>query len=93
MKIEIIIKCPNCSGLKIVRNGLKSNGKQNYMCKDCARQFIGNHNLTNKGCNSSLAHKIELMIVRGVGIRDIAEIETIRISKVLSVLTKSRVNS
>ena len=61
------------------------------MCKSCNRQFIGDHNLTYKGCRSSLSKKIELMLVRGVGIRDIAEIENISIGKVLSVLTKSKV--
>ena len=69
----------------------KKNGTQNYMCKSCNRQFIGDHNLTYKGCRSSLSKKIELMLVRGIEIRDIAEIEKISIGKVLSVLTKSKV--
>ena len=45
--------------------------------------------MTYKGCHSDLNHKIELMIVRGVGIRNIAEIERISIKNVLSILTKS----
>ena len=45
--------------------------------------------LTDNGCNLDLNHKIELMFVRGVGVRDRAEIEKISIVKVLSVLTKS----
>ena len=45
--------------------------------------------MTYTGCHTELNHKIELMLVRGVGIRDIAEIEGISINKVLSVLVNS----
>jgi hypothetical protein len=37
--------------------------------------FIGDHSLCYKGCHSGLIQKILLMPVRGIGIRDIAEIE------------------
>jgi ribosomal protein L33 len=33
MKIKIKLHCPDCQGLKIKRNGNKSYGKQNYLCK------------------------------------------------------------
>jgi insertion element IS1 protein InsB len=89
MKIEITLKCPCCSGTNIVKNGKKSYQVQNYLCKDCRRQFIGDHALKYNGCHSELYHKIELMLVRNVGIRDIAEIENVSIYTVLSVLTKS----
>lgn len=89
MKIEITLKCPNCSGTEIVKNGKKKSKIQNYLCKDCNRQFIGDHALTYKGCHSGLYHKIELMLVRNVGIRDISEIENVSICTVLSVLIKS----
>jgi len=89
LKIEITLKCPHCSGTNIVKNGTKKYGVQNYLCKDCGRQFIGDHALTYKGCHSELYHKIELMLVRNVGIRDIAVIENISIGTVLTVLAKS----
>ena len=89
MKIEITIKCPCCSCKDIKKNGKKKNKKQNYLCNDCGRQFIGDHNLTYKGCCSSLINKIMLMFVRGLGIRDIAVIENVSIGKVLSVLVTS----
>ena len=63
--------------------------KQNYLCKSCGRQFIGDHALTYKGCLSEVKRKILLMLVRGVGIRDISVIEGISIGKVLSVLAGS----
>ena len=89
MKIEITLKCPKCSKTDIVKNGTKKNGKQNYLCKSCNRQFLLPHDLSYLGCLPNLNSKIELMLVRGVGIRDIAEIESISTGKVLSVLVKS----
>ena len=89
MKIEITLHCPNCQGTNIKKNGKKTSRKQNYFCKNCRRQFIGNHALIYRGCHSGLIHKILLMLVRGIGIRDVAEIESISIKKVLSVLVNS----
>jgi IS1 family transposase/transposase-like protein len=90
MKIQITVHCPDCQGTKVKKNGNKSkSGKQNYFCKDCSRQFIGDHALSYKGCHSELTQKILLMLVRGIGIRDIAEIEKVSINKVLSILVRS----
>ena len=46
--------------------------------------------LQYRGCHSSLTRKVLLMPVRGIGIRDIAEIKNISIRKVLSVSVNSR---
>ncbi|MDR0393544.1 MAG: IS1 family transposase [Tannerella sp.] len=89
MKIKIELNCPHCQGTKIKKNGKKSYGKQNYLCKKCGRQFIGDHALDYKGCHSSMIKRILLMMVRGIGVRDISVIEGISIVKVLSVLVKS----
>jgi IS1 family transposase/transposase-like protein len=89
MTIKITLYCPDCQSAKIKRNGKKSSKKQNYLCKDCGRQFIGDHALSYKGCHSSLIQKILLMLVRGIGITDISVIENISIKKVLSVLVRS----
>lgn len=32
-------KCPRCSSVNISRNGRRSSGRQNYLCKACGRQF------------------------------------------------------
>ncbi len=89
MEIKIIVRCPRCMSELVKKNGKKSSGKQNYSCLECKRQFIGDHALDYKGCHSKLSHRIMLMLVRGVGIRDISVIEEISTDKVLSVLTKS----
>jgi predicted O-methyltransferase YrrM len=43
------MKCPNCQSTKIRKHGFYRN-KQRYQCKDCARQFVENHqpNLTQQ---------------------------------------------
>jgi transposase-like protein len=70
MKIKIELYCPHCLGTKIKKNGMKSYGKQNYLCKTCGRQFIGDHAPDYKGCHSLMIKRILLMMVRGVGVRD-----------------------
>jgi DNA-directed RNA polymerase subunit RPC12/RpoP len=47
MQITIEIKCPTCLSDSIKKNGIKVDGKQNYQCKDCKRQFIGDHALSD----------------------------------------------
>ncbi len=56
------------------------------LCKTCKRQFIGDHSLSYKGCNSGITRKILKLMVRGSGIR---EIERISIGKVLRILSES----
>lgn len=36
------ISCPSCESKQIVKNGKIDNGKQNYKCRDCGRQFVEN---------------------------------------------------
>ena len=89
MKTQIDINCPNCHNPSLKKNGIKSYGKQNYQCKDCKRQFIGDYALTYHGCHSQIKDKIRLMTVRGCGVRDIAIITSVSIGKVLSTLGSS----
>ncbi len=38
----MLISCPSCKSKQIVKNGKIHNGKQNYRCRDCGRQFVEN---------------------------------------------------
>lgn len=89
MKIEIELHCPRCQSTSIKKNGVKHDGKQNYRCKECNRQFVGDHNLTYLGCHSKAVKLILLMLVRCCGIRDIAKITRFSIGKILKMLTQS----
>ncbi|TMS55150.1 IS1 family transposase, partial [Acinetobacter lwoffii] len=51
--------------------------------------FIGDHALSYQGCNSGITGKILHLMVRGSGVRDIAEVERISIGKVLRTLSES----
>lgn len=88
MQITLYINCSACLGDSIKKNGKKSYGKQNYQCKDCRRQFIGDHALSYLGCHSQKESKIRQLMVRGSGIRDIACVERISQGKVLATLKK-----
>jgi transposase-like protein len=39
---EPAIVCPSCHSEHVVKNGRIDNGKQNYRCYDCRRQFVLN---------------------------------------------------
>ena len=58
MQITLEIKCPTCLSDSIKKNGIKVDGKQNYQCKDCKSQYIGDHALSYLGCNSGITRKI-----------------------------------
>lgn len=89
MQKEITLRCPNFSGTNIVKSAQKCYQVKNYQCKDCQRQFIVYLVLRYKGYNSNLYYKIELILVRNVGISDISEIEHLSIGTAFSVLKKS----
>ena len=50
------------------------NSKQKYLCKDCGRQFVGDHNLDCRGCHSGADRLVWQMTARCCGIRDICSI-------------------
>jgi IS1 family transposase/transposase-like protein len=89
MKIEIKINCPSCKSGKIVKNGKKAIGTQNYLCKDCGKQFIAEQERKYVGTSFNIDEKIKLMTVRGSGVRDISVILKVSIWKVLKVLRES----
>lgn len=35
-----MISYPSCESQRTVKNGKSNNGKQNYKCRDCGRQFV-----------------------------------------------------
>ena len=90
MLISIELNCPHCNSPNIVRNGKKSNRTQNYLCKACGKQFISDLARTYRGTLSYIADMIKIMLVRGIGIRDISVILKISVEKVLKTLTSTK---
>jgi IS1 family transposase/transposase-like protein len=89
MTIKIELKCPHCQSPNIVRNGKKRNLIQNYLCKACGKQFINDSERTYCGTLSHIVDMIKIMLVQGVGIRDISVILKISVTKVLKTLALS----
>jgi insertion element IS1 protein InsB len=85
---QIIIKlnCPHCFSSKVVKNGLKKNGHQNYLCKICDKQF--QHEYLYWGADISIKRLVISMLVNGNGITDIATILQISKGCVLRTLVK-----
>jgi len=72
-----------------VRNGKKTYKVQNYLCKECGRQFIADSDRTYKGTIAWVFGAIKRALVRGCGIRDVAVILEVSIGKVLKTLIES----
>jgi len=72
-----------------VRNGKKTYKVQNYLCKECGRQFIADSDRTYKGTIAWFFGAIKRALVRGCGIRDVAVILEVSIGKVLKNLIES----
>ena len=72
-----------------MRNGKKTYKVQNYLCKECGRQFIADSDRTYKGTIAWFFGAIKRALVRGCGIRDVAVILEVSIGKVLKTLIES----
>jgi IS1 family transposase len=83
-EIKIEVYCPHCSSAKVVKNGKKSTGKQNFKCKGCGKQF--QHEYVYHGADIRTKHLIISMLLRNCGIRDIAIILQVSTQLVLKLL-------
>jgi insertion element IS1 protein InsB len=36
------MRCPNCQGTQVIKNGTIHNGKPKWKCKACGQQFVAN---------------------------------------------------
>ena len=64
--------CPSCSSKQIVKNGKIHNGKQNYKCRDCGRQFV--ENPQNKVINQSTKDLIDKLLLEKIPLAGIARV-------------------
>jgi TetR/AcrR family transcriptional regulator, regulator of autoinduction and epiphytic fitness len=62
------IKCPYCESGNFSKNGRKR-GKQNYMCRDCGRQFVEYY--SPKGYSDEVRKQCLLLYLNGMGFRAI----------------------
>ena len=84
------LRCPCCDTGDISRNGKKSNGAQNHLCKACGRQFIRDDQRTYIGTSPCVPGLIRTMLARGNGVRDVAAILRVSVRKVLKTLVSGK---
>lgn len=85
-EVPIQVKCPHCDGTNIKKNGQKPNGKQNYCCKDCKKQFQQTY--FYKGADPHIRKLSIDMAMRGSGIRDIGFVLKLAPSSVVDKLRR-----
>ncbi|WP_448528916.1 IS1 family transposase [Raineya sp.] len=85
-KVLTKVNCPHCQGTKVVKNGRKKDGTQNFLCKSCGKQFQQAYRY--KGADPKIKHLIVSMLLRNSGIRDIATVLQVSRACVLNQLLK-----
>lgn len=68
----IAILCPNCQSANIKKNGHIHNGKQNYRCKPCGRQFVLSPE--NKRISEETKELIEKLLLERISLRGICRV-------------------
>lgn len=71
-EITVQLNCVHCSSEKVSKNGRKANGKQNFLCKICGKQFQQEYRYNAAAPSVKLL--IQIMLLRNCGIRDIEAI-------------------
>ena len=82
MKSDKAATCPRCRGMKVVRNGVKKTGRQNFRCKGCGKQFQDTY--VYAGCVAGNKELVLKMLCRGSGIRDCEAVTGVSCSTVLA---------
>jgi transposase-like protein len=80
------ISCPSCESKQIVKNGKIHNGKQNYKCRDCGRQFVENRQ--QKIISQSTKNLIDKLLLEKIPLAGIA-----RVTKVSEPWLQNYVNN
>uniref|UniRef100_UPI00301CB437 IS1 family transposase n=1 Tax=Pontibacter sp. 13R65 TaxID=3127458 RepID=UPI00301CB437 len=85
-EITIQLKCPYCHSLKVVKNGVKKTGKQNFLCRGCGKQF--QHGYLKPGCKPEVKQLVLKLLVRNSGIRDVEAVTGVHRQTVLRWLNE-----
>ena len=78
--------CTDCQSTNINKNG-HNRGKQNYICKDCGRQFLKNHSW--KGDPESVKKSCLHLYVEGNGFRRIERLTGVCHNTVINWVKKA----
>ena len=64
--------CPSCNSEEVVKNGHIHNGKQNFKCKACGRQFV--ENPRNKPIAAETKELIDKLLLEKVPLAGICRV-------------------
>ena len=64
--------CPSCNSTNVVKNGQIYNGKQNFKCRDCGRQFV--QDTQNKSINGATKTLIDKLLLEKIPLAGIARV-------------------
>lgn len=67
-----LLSCPSCNSKQIVKNGKIHNGKQNYKCRDCGRQFV--EEPQNKVIDRETRNLIDKLLLEKIPLAGIARV-------------------
>lgn len=72
LKVAVMLSCPSCESKHTVKNGRIHNGKQNYRCQDCGRQFV--QDPQNKPINQATKELIDKLLLEKLPLAGIARV-------------------
>ncbi len=75
------MNCPNCNSGNIKKNGHIHNGKQNYRCKDCGRQFVSR--CQKKTVSDFEKNIIEKLLTERISLRGICRVMNVSLTRLL----------
>ncbi|MCS6796330.1 MAG: hypothetical protein NZ516_10260 [Raineya sp.] len=67
-EIAIKLNCLHYLGTKVVKNGRKKDETQNFLCRDCGKQFQRHYKYG--GANPTIKNLLIRMLSRNSGIQD-----------------------
>jgi IS1 family transposase len=82
------MNCPNCESTHASKNGHRR-GKQNYICRDCGRQFVESY--SPKGYADEIKERCLSMYVNGNGFRAIERLTGVNHNTVINWVKKAAI--
>ena len=67
-----LLSCPKCGSSYVVKNGKIHNGKQNFKCRDCGRQFV--QYPENKVIDTATKELIDKLLLERISLAGIARV-------------------
>ena len=77
------MECPECKSEHIRKNGKNRQGKQNYICAECGRQFIESYD-SYRGYSDEFKRECLKVYVNGMGLRGIERVKGVHHTTVLN---------